>query len=243
MSLLFRANHVKSGQGLRLEAARYLSGFNWPREGEETDRNQISQAKIQSSFTRDIPRSNLLRIKTMFYSCPLYYQSIRWSRKILVDGLVLNRSLHTNTITEYSTRPAVLLYSVPTFPLNFFRIRHGQIYNHSRFLSTSHRPFSSQGGPSTENPSKAQSLSETKSQNKVTDKSFISKIGDAVIGAGKSTVSFIVKIPGVLWFYITHSKERSDKWIEIKEAAKKEAHHYWMGTKVITTHRYIMLPI
>jgi hypothetical protein len=36
----------------------------------------------------------------------------------------------------------------------------------------------------------------------------------------------------VIWFYITHSKERNEKWIEIKEAAKKEAHHYWMGTKV-----------
>lgn len=122
------------------------------------------------------------------------------------------------------------------------------------------RPLSNQGIPTSENPIKTQSLetkastdSTTKPQNivkisstQVSDHNIFEKITDSLIGAGKATFSFIAKIPGVLWFYITHSKERTEKWIEIKEAAKKEAHHYWMGTKVIILywtgfHEYIIL--
>jgi hypothetical protein len=85
---------------------------------------------------------------------------------------------------------------------------------------------------STDSHAKSQTIVKQVSSTQAPDKNIFAKIGDSLIGAGKATVSFIAKIPGVLWFYITHSKERHEKWIEIKDAAKKEAHHYWMGTKV-----------
>jgi hypothetical protein len=45
--------------------------------------------------------------------------------------------------------------------------------------------------------------------------------------------SFLAKIPNVLWFYITNPAEFKQKMFEIKESAKREAHHYWMGTKLL----------
>jgi len=48
-----------------------------------------------------------------------------------------------------------------------------------------------------------------------------------------SIASFLVKIPGVMWFYLTHPKEFREKLVELKEAAKKEAHHYYMGSKLL----------
>ena len=48
-----------------------------------------------------------------------------------------------------------------------------------------------------------------------------------------SITSFLAKIPGVLWFYLTHPTEFKQKLIELKEAAKKEAHHYYMGSKLL----------
>eukprot|EP00571_Detonula_confervacea_P010644 CAMPEP_0172306976 /NCGR_PEP_ID=MMETSP1058-20130122/7927_1 /TAXON_ID=83371 /ORGANISM="Detonula confervacea, Strain CCMP 353" /LENGTH=721 /DNA_ID=CAMNT_0013019031 /DNA_START=532 /DNA_END=2697 /DNA_ORIENTATION=- len=50
--------------------------------------------------------------------------------------------------------------------------------------------------------------------------------------------------PGVLWFYITHPKDFRKKLAQLKEAAVKEAHHYWMGSKLLAadvrTARHIM---
>jgi LETM1 and EF-hand domain-containing protein 1 len=43
----------------------------------------------------------------------------------------------------------------------------------------------------------------------------------------------IAKTPGILYFYMTHPKEFKEKMLEIKEAAKKEAHHYYMGSKLL----------
>jgi hypothetical protein len=60
----------------------------------------------------------------------------------------------------------------------------------------------------------------------------IKKAKDATIRAVKILVSLLEKTPGVLWFYLTHPAEFRKKLIQLKEAAVKEAHHYWMGSKV-----------
>eukprot|EP00554_Chaetoceros_debilis_P006561 CAMPEP_0194073736 /NCGR_PEP_ID=MMETSP0149-20130528/1033_1 /TAXON_ID=122233 /ORGANISM="Chaetoceros debilis, Strain MM31A-1" /LENGTH=917 /DNA_ID=CAMNT_0038753779 /DNA_START=273 /DNA_END=3026 /DNA_ORIENTATION=+ len=64
------------------------------------------------------------------------------------------------------------------------------------------------------------------------DSSF-DKAQDMLTSAISTLVSFLMKIPGVTWFYLTHPKEFKDKLSELKEAAKKEAHHYYMGTKLL----------
>jgi len=48
-----------------------------------------------------------------------------------------------------------------------------------------------------------------------------------------SLTSMIAKTPGILYFYMTHPKELKEKMLELKEAAKKEAHHYYMGSKLL----------
>ena len=59
------------------------------------------------------------------------------------------------------------------------------------------------------------------------------KKAQAIIkSASQAIADFIMATPGVLWFYLTHPAEFRQKMIDFKEAAKKEAHHYWMGTKV-----------
>ena len=51
----------------------------------------------------------------------------------------------------------------------------------------------------------------------------------------KLIVNFILRLPGNSWYYLTHSKERREKIAEIKDFAKKEFDHYWVGTKVSET--------
>ncbi len=75
------------------------------------------------------------------------------------------------------------------------------------------------------------SLAKTTNMDKKED-SIMKKATDATLWAVKSIVSMLAKTPGVLWFYITHPKDFRNKLAELKEAAVKEAHHYWVGSKV-----------
>lgn len=53
------------------------------------------------------------------------------------------------------------------------------------------------------------------------------------LNAIKSLVSMIAKTPGVMYYYTTHPTEFKEKLTELKELAKKEAHHYYMGSKLL----------
>ncbi len=72
-----------------------------------------------------------------------------------------------------------------------------------------------------------------KSSSVVPNPSASDKAQEMVSSAIKSLTSMIAKTPGILWFYMTHPKEFKEKMIELKEAAKKEAHHYYMGSKLL----------
>jgi hypothetical protein len=48
----------------------------------------------------------------------------------------------------------------------------------------------------------------------------------------KALVMFVIKLPYNTWFYATKPQERREKIQEIKDTAKKEFDHYWVGTKV-----------
>lgn len=62
---------------------------------------------------------------------------------------------------------------------------------------------------------------------------YVDRAKDAIVAASKSIVNFILKLPGVTWFYLTHPREFIARLHELKEAAKKEAHHYYMGSKLL----------
>lgn len=48
----------------------------------------------------------------------------------------------------------------------------------------------------------------------------------------KTVLGFFIRLPGNLWFYITHPVDRKERIASLKQAAKDEVHHYWVGTKV-----------
>lgn len=76
------------------------------------------------------------------------------------------------------------------------------------------------------------------------DSTYSEKAKDIMARVSKSIYDIILATPGVLWFYLTHPKDFRQKMLDLKEAAKKEAHHYWMGTKLlaadVTTARQLV---
>jgi hypothetical protein len=52
------------------------------------------------------------------------------------------------------------------------------------------------------------------------------------MSAIQAILTFFLKLPGNSWYYLTHSQERRERIAGIREMAKKEFDHYWMGTKV-----------
>lgn len=77
-----------------------------------------------------------------------------------------------------------------------------------------------------------------------TEPSIVKKATDATLWALKALFTMLAKTPGVLWFYLTHPTDFKNKLGELKEAAIKEAHHYWMGSKLLAadvrTARHIL---
>ena len=98
--------------------------------------------------------------------------------------------------------------------------------------------FSTQPDPPKEGSSGSSPLSSSSSASfststtQLLEKSYAEKARETIVSASKAILSFLFKLPGVMLFYLTHPKELKAKLQELKEAAKKEAHHYWMGTKV-----------
>lgn len=72
----------------------------------------------------------------------------------------------------------------------------------------------------------------------------VEKSKSFIISSSKTIASIIIKLPGVMLFYLTHPREFKSKLSELVEAAKKEAHHYYMGSKLlaadIRTARHIL---
>jgi len=59
------------------------------------------------------------------------------------------------------------------------------------------------------------------------------KAQQLTISALKALANMIAKTPGVMYYYTTHPKEFKEKLKELTDLAKKEAHHYYMGGKLL----------
>jgi len=77
------------------------------------------------------------------------------------------------------------------------------------------------------------SFSTASIQSSIVQKSMMKRMKCAIKSATKSFILFLRRIPGLIWFYLTNPSDLKEKLLEIKEAAKKEAHHYWMGSKLL----------
>lgn len=64
-------------------------------------------------------------------------------------------------------------------------------------------------------------------------KAIPAQLGQLLKSASKAITNFLWKLPGVTWFYLTHPSDFRKKLVELVEVVKKEAHHYWMGTKLL----------
>ena len=65
-----------------------------------------------------------------------------------------------------------------------------------------------------------------------TPKNVLHKTLDFVISIFQTMVKFVMKLPYNLYFYATHPDELRSSWNHIKEVAKEEINHYWVGFKV-----------
>jgi hypothetical protein len=60
----------------------------------------------------------------------------------------------------------------------------------------------------------------------------IQKGVDFIMTIAKTLLGFLIKLPGSVWFYITHPTDRKERIAGLKQMARDEAHHYWVGSKV-----------
>lgn len=97
--------------------------------------------------------------------------------------------------------------------------------------------------PSEENKSAGTKV--IKIQKVSTEKSYADKALDLTKAGVKLLINFIIKTPGVLWYFLSRPKELRMKLIEFRDLVKKEANHYYMGSKLliadIRTARTILL--
>eukprot|EP00545_Synedropsis_sp_CCMP1620_P007015 CAMPEP_0119031072 /NCGR_PEP_ID=MMETSP1176-20130426/41352_1 /TAXON_ID=265551 /ORGANISM="Synedropsis recta cf, Strain CCMP1620" /LENGTH=746 /DNA_ID=CAMNT_0006987459 /DNA_START=752 /DNA_END=2990 /DNA_ORIENTATION=- len=59
------------------------------------------------------------------------------------------------------------------------------------------------------------------------------QVQEAITSAAKSIVSFLIKLPGWSFFYLTHPTELRNALNNMWDMVKHEANHYWMGTKLL----------
>ena len=100
-----------------------------------------------------------------------------------------------------------------------YQAAHPRIAFFSTSSSEDKKEFSTSATPSSSSSSEKKPMS--------------TQIQEAIVSASKAIVDFLVKLPGWTWFYLTHPKDLQLRLQELWEATKKEAHHYWMGTKLL----------
>jgi LETM1 and EF-hand domain-containing protein 1, mitochondrial len=66
-----------------------------------------------------------------------------------------------------------------------------------------------------------------------TPQSLLRKGMNLVVSGSKFVMSHLVKLPGNLFYYATHPAETKAALIRFRDMAKEEAHHYWVGTKLL----------
>lgn len=54
-----------------------------------------------------------------------------------------------------------------------------------------------------------------------------------VLSVLKMLLSFTLRLPGNIWYFITHPTAASDRMQSMWDAIKHEAHHYYVGTKLL----------
>lgn len=86
---------------------------------------------------------------------------------------------------------------------------------------------------STSNKSKPETSKKTLSPQPTLSNNMSRQVQDAVVSASSSIAIFLMKLPGWTFWYMTHPNELKKSVEELWDWIKREAHHYWMGTKLL----------
>lgn len=68
---------------------------------------------------------------------------------------------------------------------------------------------------------------------KETPKGLIRKGLDLTISLFRTVITFLLKMPGNIFYFITHPKERQESIDGLRNTIKHEIDHYWNGTKLL----------
>ena len=68
---------------------------------------------------------------------------------------------------------------------------------------------------------------------KATPKGLLRKGLDLVVHIFQTSVVFLFKLPSHIYFYATHPDELQQKWDALRQSARDEIHHYWVGAKLM----------
>lgn len=143
---------------------------------------------------------------------PLPVELYRSPARTIISPRALRKIIYISTVRAMATTTA-RPYPQTMQRVVYFSTQPDREGTGSSTTTTSSASFSTSATPSSE-------------------KSYPEKAREALVSVSKAIFSFFIKLPGVMWFYLTHPKELRARLQELKEAAKKEAHHYWMGSKV-----------
>ena len=176
-------------------------------------------------------------------------RGVDWNKRMLsslsLDEIRNRNNENRNRIIMPFSSPILFRYNCYSMVLDNTHTW-SRIHSGERYSNFSYRFFSSGVTDEKQNINKTATSSSNPGIIKASpEKSYLAKAQDLTKAGIQVIINFIIKTPGVLWYFLTHPKELKAKLIEFKELAKKEAHHYYMGSKLlvadIRTARAILL--
>lgn len=212
-------------------------------------------------------------IRASMQICPPSASAQPTNSAVEVSTTLINHRRYLSNDTVQLRRDRLLDFSHLGNRDRFAPLSNSAASSHLGALSIDHRHFSTESGKKapdvtaaasaatsqSDDEKKADASDETKEKaassppppktdlvasTEKTEPSIVKKATDATLSALKAIFTMLAKTPGVLWFYLTHPADFKNKLGELKEAAIKEAHHYWMGSKLLAadvrTARHIL---
>lgn len=92
---------------------------------------------------------------------------------------------------------------------------------------------SSSSGGKTAVPTPSQQFSTLTTGEEGKKETMAQRMKSAIVSTSKVVWQFTYQLPGNMWFYLTHPAELRKRMADIQDVVRKEAHHYWMGTKLL----------
>jgi hypothetical protein len=189
-------------------------------DGEASKRSDVQQKYNVSSSSRTILQENFLP------------QHPSRSEASLTDFMVSDaaRNASVSLLRSTMNSSSATYRSLSSIPLEMVVSNYPA---HQRAYFSSSSKFST----STKIPTPKSSPPEPTQSTLASLKNFDAKaLGEKALGmtvaALKTILSMLLKTPGNIFYYLTHSKERKEKIQEIRAMVKHEIDHYWMGSKV-----------